>query len=325
MRGPLKKIGWTLASVVFLGSPCAALSEESRCEPATLASSDDALPPAWRAALEDLVEAAAGEGQPWDCSGARISFELSGTEGELSVDLPDGRRVSRPVPSPELVKATGEALLTGVDAHPVPTDASTTKPDKPSPRPQGEPPSTGEPKPSKPLPPPETSWRLLLDAGISGRYTDSPNALWGGGTVRVTVPFGAWSGAAWVRFSLPAHIFEKVPADFAMSDVSVGLSVGRRFIEHPVEIRVSLGPALGVISEAGGYEPDFHEGSRPEIRVGADFQLTWPFLRLGRFFLANDFELSPQNFSGKRRIDPALPPLPVFSLGLSAGVGVAIP
>ena len=329
-----------MIGALVIARPLAARAEPSACEPARLSPDRSArpesdlpdggpvaLPQAWRAALDDLLEAASGEGQPWDCSGALLALSLEGSTAVLTVDLPEGHRVTRAISSPELVKPTGEAVLTRVELGP----STDTTHDSTASRATLSRPTTATSSAARTSEVGKRSSqtgellpRFVLDSGLVARFAAPPSGIWLGGMFRVTIPFDLWSGAAWVRYDVPAWLSQVTPPDFSMSEVCLGLSFGRRFVGEPIELRVSVGPSLAVVREAGGNEPDYHEASRPYVRVGSDIEMAWPFAKVGRLFVANDFEVSPQNFDGQKRLDSTLPLLPTFSVGLTAGVGLAI-
>ncbi len=312
--------------VLAFGFSMSAFAEQS-CVPAHIAKSQSSLPDAWRLALDELIISASGEGQPWDCSGADLELVLHDGRAELDVRLPDGRRASRPLDYPDLVVPVGEALL----ARPVDEASRATTGEKrgassPSTSPRQDSPRA----PSPALPTNGThDPRLLIDAAFVGRVSAAVDAFWTGASLRVIVPYGDWSGGAWVRVDVPAKIFQPVSTHFTMNEVCVGLALGYRILRAPFELRLSGDVSFGVVSMDSGSESvergETGEGSNADFRTGFDLQAAVPFSHIGRFLVGGDFEITPARFAGRHLVTPQLPELPGFSAGLSVGLGVGIP
>lgn len=61
-------------------------------------------------------------------------------------------------------------------------------------------------------------------------------------------------------------------------------------------------------------------------RLGTELRLSVPIVSLLRALVALDAEIAPASLAdGDRRIDPTLPPLPAYGVGLGAGLEVEIP
>jgi hypothetical protein len=178
---------------------------------------------------------------------------LTGAGATLSVEDRSGRIVSRAVASPDEIVPTGKALLAtsaprssepagavgaiAPEILPRPGGARSADVARRS-RPQAEAPERAEP-------------RLRMGALAGPRYAGATNAVWGGATLRGTVPLGEWSAGLWARYDLPAYMIDPVPLDFSMSEVSVGASIGRRLLAGPLELAITLDPSLVVLSMEG--------------------------------------------------------------------------
>lgn len=298
------------------------------CPSAALAATEEELPFGWRAALDSLLKATNQAGRAWGCTGARLSLSLdpNGAGAILRLEERDGRTVERHIATPEDLVPTGEALLASPErpAPPPPAsdDAISTRP---TPRP------TLLKKPidvthDVAIHGPRVEPRLLVDGVLTGRYTGQTSALWGGAAIRGTIPIGAWSAGIWARFDLPAWVFTKVPEDFSMSEVCVGLSVGRRLVASPLELHLLAGPSLAVVAMEGGMEPDFAEGGRVDARVGVELRSLWTIAGVWRAVVSLDGEIAPgaAGSAKGRQVDPALPALPTYTMGLSIGVQASV-
>ena len=215
--------------------------------------------------------------------------------------------------TPEELVLTGEALL-----------ARPQVPEAPEP-PHGLPPWPT--LPPEPAPPSVKEPWLKLDALASGRWSGHVNAVWLGAALRVIVPLQTWEVGVWARYEATVAVPPPTPIDFSIGTASVGVMLGYRALRGPVELTVSIEPAVAVISMDGGPDTtDTLEGSRGDFRVGSRAQMTIPFGLRWRALAALDGELSPGAMaSGKHRtILPGLPPIPSYMLGISLGGEMAL-
>ena len=312
---------WILAAST-LAAAAPASRAHAACEGALATSDGAALPPAWRRALEALLKAAASEGHPWSCSGARIALVVDGPEGpgRLTVTPNDALALTREVEGPEDVVPVGEALL----ARPLERLA----PPAPVVRVVDNSPARPEPPPAPALPEPLREPRLLIDGLASARWSGSPAALWTGGVVRASLPFEAWSLGIWGRFELAAAQLQPEPSDFWMYSGSAGLSIGRRLLARPLELWAALDASVAIVSIDGGPDgtPLGAEGAKADPRIGLRLQGAVPFGPRWRLVFALDGEIGPMGLASARHriISTLLPPIPDFTLGASVGGELAL-
>ncbi len=313
--------------------------------PATTASpAEPPLPGAWEEELARLVTVTSRAGQPWSCQGARVSLHPRDGAMELRVELADGRTVARAVATPVDVVPTGEALLASASASASAEDAGAGEGSPPA-APDAPPAARGTPiqspvrRASSPQVPDSPAGRsgdapgsdqprLLVSAFVSGRVTGPLDAFWGGFGLRALVPFGVATAGLWARFDLPAVVVDATPADFSMAEVSIGPSLGARLVDDPFELHAAFVPSVAVVSMEGGPESELAEGGRVDGRLGAELRATVPMVSLLRATVGVDGEFSPAAAASSdtdRRIDPALPPIPAFTVGVTAGLEVALP
>jgi hypothetical protein len=255
----------------------------------------------------------AAEGHLWSCAGGELHVTLTADRGAtLRLTDPRGREAVRRAPAPDDLVSTAEALLA---QSPAPFDALPS----PSPSPSANPPPASAP--AAPAVLAEREPRLVVEALLAGRFSGTLRSVWGAGTLRVAVPLEAWSVAAWVRYAIP-YVLDPGPVDFSMSDVSVGLSLGRRLVgSGPFELHATLDPSIGFVSMQGGVQSMLAQGAVVDARLAVALRGVLRFTRMWRGVVALDGELAPASIAKARRIDPALPPLPAYSMGASFGVG----
>lgn len=325
-----------IAIAVALGVPVRAAAA---CPPAHFDRVADELPATWRAALGALLAATTAEGRPWSCSGARLSLHV-GKDGraELVVEDVQGRSVRREVPSPDDLVPMGEALLASPLAVPagVPGEAAAAvaseKPGAAAPAPAAPDPkrraASREPPRSVPAasPAPSHTSRIQIDALAGVRYTGPTRAFWAGGTLRVTLPFGAWSGGIWARADVPAFPLDPQQGGFSMTEVCVGVALDRLVLADPFELRIAFEPSIAVVSMVGGAEPLLYDGAKADPRLGVALRGAWPIGGGWRLLGGIEAEGAPAAAgpSKGRRVDPELPELPSFTVGVVLGAGLGL-
>lgn len=312
------------------------------CPETAVASNEQLLSPEWRVSLHDLVKATSKPGFPWSCTGARLSLtqDADGTGAILRIEDRHERSAERHVRSPADLVPTGEALLASterIESEPLDVEVerhegfgAQVQPSaaKSSPEIRGETSKSTRKKPptANQLPNSEKSLfpepRVLVGVFATGRYSGPLNTLWSGFALRGSIPFGDWSVALSGRFNFPAWIFDQVPIDFSMSEMSIQFGIGRRLIRRPFELHTVLDFSMHVVTMEGGDEPNLAEASGADPRVGLDIRTVWPLKGRWRFVVALDGELAPLAFVGSddRKVDDALPPLPSHTIGLSLGL-----
>lgn len=277
------------------------------------------LAPHWLGPVLELCDAL-GTFSDVDPS-ARLRIVPEGQEVIVEVRLTDGRNTLRRVRSPADLRMTVEALLTVPPTTPEPT---------PEPKAPPAPAPIALEMPPEALPPthgsaPDNNFEVESGAMISGRVAGSPGLASVGPAGHASLRVGNWLfglSARWDAYQKPIK-----PADrsFEMDSIAAGLGIGRRFVVDP-SLRVDLGVALLLLNEAQSTESTDGEqaGSIADMRVGTGIRL-WLGSSKVRFLSQLDGELSPTRLRRDIRIDPTLPPLPTWSVGLGLGIGWAGP
>src|SRR6185437_215000 len=217
------------------------------------------------------------------------------------------------------VQPLGEALL----ARPLPPPPNTEPPNAEPPNaeppaavaPAAEAPVAEAPAVAAPLPGP----RALVSAIVAPRYAGKSNLLWGGVTLDATLPFGPWGAGLWVRYDGPSVALDRPGS---LQEICVGAAASRAFAVGPVELRASVRPSAAVLIRPGDHAPD---EVQVDLHVGADARAIIPFTKMLRAVVAFDAELAPLQLGGDDDHDDHRMPLPAYTLGLGAGLEVAIP
>jgi hypothetical protein len=313
------RLGALVAFTTELVAPARATA--AACDPARIVLTG-APSAAWRAAYDELVAAAAAEGHLWSCAGGDLTIDVDGREG-ATVRRRDaqGRTAVRRVAGAEDLVTAAEALLAASALSEVTRERAVAH------EPAVAPPVRDE-RPASPVlvrlvRGVEHEPRLLTDVLLGVRYGGALRSVWGAGTLALAVPIDAWSVGAWVRYAIP-YVVDPKPPDFSMSDAAFGLSVGRQIVRSGVlELSGVFSPSLGFVSMQGFDEPNLAQGSLLDARLGLALRAVFRWTRRWRGVATLDGEVAPMDAVKARYIDPMLPPLPVWSLGASFGLGAA--
>jgi hypothetical protein len=162
--------------------------------------------------------------------------------------------------------------------------------------------------------------RVELGIGAEGRMSGAPTYLSAGGTGYAGLRPGAWLFAIIARWQ-PSEVPAKgAVAGFEMESAGAGFLVARRFLRTHA-LGVDAGATVLMLVDTQSVEtrtPD-EVGSAADARFGL---LVRALLGAGawRFAPSIDADLAPARIRRSIRIDPDLPPLPKWSIGLGLGV-----
>ena len=259
-------------------------------------------------------------GMPWSCAGGALLLRLDGDDrAVLRFRDPEGQEVERRVPSPRALVATAEALM----ARPLLRSSPPSPPiDDARERAAERPPADDGAAPA-PSARPREELRYIVDATAGIRFSGPAAAVWFAPELRATVPLEAWSVGVWMRYGLP-YVFEVIPRDFAMTQVNLGISGGRRLLSAPIDLRVSFNPSLSVISMDGDVNHDEIAGAKIDLYLGGALSAAIPFSKTWRGVVVLDAEMVPAAIKAERRIDPLLPALPAYEIGAAFGVELVV-
>jgi hypothetical protein len=283
------------------------------CQPVRIVGKLTSLDRRWRDALDALARATAQEGLPWSCPGGSITLTPEATGGAvITVTDARGQAVSRRVAGPDELVPTGEALLA-------------------SPLEESAPPARDEAPPAPVAPALPADPRAQIQVLIGPRASGPGAIAWGSALGRVQLPLGPWSLGFWTRYDLHLAGPSGPWMYFRTSAFSAALSVGRRIVSQPFELRATLDPSIAVvIMEAGSEDVPHPQGAKPALRLGTSLSGLFPINGVLRGVVSLDGEFAPAGLGGGlRNIDtvdqpPQLPPVPVYTAGLLLGIEASI-
>ncbi|MEZ4443588.1 MAG: hypothetical protein R3B72_31240 [Polyangiaceae bacterium] len=285
------------------------------CEPARAVGDLDGLPAAWGDALSDLVDATRDPSQPWGCPRALVALAVAGEGATLVVERPGARSMERPVTAPADLVPIGKAMLARAEAAP--------PPELPAPPP---PASAGPDAATSDAPA-----AAYLDATAAFRYHGTSNVMTAGASLRGTLPVGQLRiGLAGRYTQLVAPLSNQQP-ELGFTDLGITAILGYQLVDAPVRFVAGLTGSVVVVGlETEGPDPigdlDDRERDQVDARLGLEARLAVPLGSVFSFLSALEVEMAPAALAQlDRRLDAALPFLPSYVLGLSAGLEVSVP
>lgn len=236
----------------------------------------------------------------------------------VAVTLADGRSTSRRVHVPEALRPTLEALI----VLPPERRPSAAVADAPPP-----PPTHQELPPAPPPAPPfvaaEPRVGIELGGGVGARLASHAyRSLAVDAFAQVRV--GSWLLGTVFRWDFLGQKEAPLVSTFETETVGAGLLVARRQGFGFGALDVGVTPRLAVETQTYETSGGEHSLDSTDVRLGAFARLAFGTGAL-RGLLALDAELSPTRLRRTIRLDPLLPPLAAWSLGVSAGLQWAAP
>lgn len=312
----------SLASLLVAGQAAA-----DPCPPARVDPAMSAPPRAWQTALDELVAASADASQPWGCPDSQVSLELPEDRryALLSVAGPDGRTAERLVGSPADLVPAGKALLARVDPA-----VESSAPESRRPTAFAQPPA---PAPDQvTLRAEDDGPRAYFDGQATSHYVGATDGIMVGGALRATLPVHPWMAGLFGRYEGLVHSFSSGLDELAVDALAVGLYGGYRLVDAPARLDVGLTGSLvilnmdGEIAGPGGVDEQEAEKGAADARLGTELRLGVPLSPSWHALAAVDAELAPGALGGEedRVLDPLLPPMPAYAVGLSVGVEGAL-
>ena len=299
------------AGLLFGAAPAAAV-----CEPARPMGNLTSLPETWRNELNALVSATADEGQPWGCPGALVALSLDDEGATLHVDRRGAQTMARHVASPLEVVPMGKAMLAQTVAA------------APPPEPDGRAERILEKVAADAVAHEPQPARGYVDASGTVRYLGNSRLLVAGGGVRGTLPVDDFRVALAARYTELVNALGFADADPGLSTLAVSGIVGYQLVDDPVQLTVGSSGTVALVSQAAeGPDPegdaDDAERSTVDGRMGTEVRLAIPLVSIVDFLVSLDAELAPGSID--RVLDPILPAVPAYTVGMNAGVQVRIP
>lgn len=246
---------------------------------------------------------------------ARLHITPAGDDVLLEATLGDSRSARRKIQSPDDLFTIVEALTVVIPSEKPaarqPAAPAAVNVPPPAPKPHVEPKVKPEPKPR--------DLGVELGAAVEARFSGSPSYLSAGIAGYASIRPDEWFfgvTARWQPSEIPAS---GAAPGFEMESAGAGFVVGHRVVDTPM-VDLDVGASTLVLVDTQSLEtrvPD-EVGSATDVRFGLLVRAlvgrsSW------RFAPAIDADLAPTRLRREVRIDPSLPPLPAWSVGLALG------
>ena len=185
--------------------------------------------------------------------------------------------------------------------------------------------------------------RALIEATGSARYAGFSQFMMAGGGIRGTLPVGAWYGSLALRYTTVVAELGTAAPELSAWELGMMGALGYSVIRDPVRLDLGLVGGIAIVDmsareasapasegedEDGDDEEgdDLAEGSVVDGKMGIELRLSIPMVDVLNLLVALDGDLAFASLGDSaRRIDPALPPVPGYSVGLSVGLEVGVP
>jgi hypothetical protein len=299
---------------VLLDSPFAR-ADDARCTSARVVEAA-ALTAPWRSAVDALRGDLASLR---DCLPSTISIAPAPGGVRLTLTTADGRRAERFVTSPDALGAVAVGLVASIPADVAPPAADAAKAAAPddaravasaTSRTDGIPAAPQATLAARPV---------RVDAGaIAGIRVGMPTrVLVADVELRADVLVEGWFLLAAVRYApLGVRFANPTIPGYVYDEVVVSIGAGRRFGQPPFVLDAAIATSLAVMTEEGDV-PDGTGGTTSGARIAANARLLFGRSR-ARVAASVYTELAP--VGAAPTVDPALPSLPTWTVGVGVGV-----
>ena len=261
----------------------------------------------WRTLRADLVEHLRALHDLDPC--ARIRVEPHGDGLRVDVETGDGRVASRQVASEAELLRASEALLT-LPPQPAPSTPASSAAASPLELPPSDPAPTMSAEQAQ----------VELAAGASLRIGGRPLFAGGGLSGFADIVLDRWLLGVSARWDVADVVTEPTLMDYRMISAGIGVNLGRRWQLDHTSLDVLVGPNVVIENQDADYQERDIYGSAADLRLDLGVRISGPRRSRWRVFFGADAEASPARLKKQRFVDPALPPLPSWSAGLSLGV-----
>ena len=298
---------------VLLHSPLAR-ADDARCASARVVEAAE-LSASWRAAVGPLREELAALRE---CLPSTLSIAPAPGGVRLTLVTPDGHRAERLVTSPGALAAVAIGLVASIPAEVAPSATDTVASEE-APEAATAPSRAREASNPAELPAPLTARPARVEAGATAgiRVAMPTRLLVPDIELRADVLVEGWFLLAAVRYA-PLGMRFATPAipGYVYDEVVVSIGAGRRFGRPPLVLDTAVATSLAVMTEEGDI-PDGTGGTTSSARVAANARLLFGRSR-ARVAVSLSTELAPVGVAPT--VDPTLPSLPTWSVGVGVGV-----
>ncbi len=269
----------------------------------------------WRRALQAAREALSTRPNLDRC--AAVALTPSDAGMHVQVDLADGRAASRNVRDAEALAPTLDALLSLPEEEamtPLTSGGSLEEPESTM--------EKGAPR--------RSVQRVHFEAGVGAMSRVAAPPLYAsvGLAAFAQVSLDPWLAGVTARWDATDELVtESSPSGFNMQTLGLGVAVGARSEHERLTLDTTIGPEILAENQeafGGDANPDGIGGGVTDFRLDLSLRLSTSSGAI-RFFAQADADASPSRLRRQRQLDPGLPTLPSWSMGLALGAACGTP
>ena len=291
-----------------------ATADGARCTSAQVVESAE-LTASWRIAVVRLRDELASLRE---CSPSTLSVGPAPGGVRLTFTTTDGRRAERVVTSPGALAEVAVGLVASIPVDVMPPAEDEEAHDERAEVPVAQPAAEDAAKPAEAANP-LAARPVRVEAGATAgiRLGMPTRVLVTDIELRADVLVEGWFLLAAVRYAPLGVRFASPPIPgYVYDEVVVSIGAGRRFGRPPFVLDAAIATSLAVMTEEGDI-PDGTGGTTSDARIAANARLLFGRSRV-RVAASLYTELAP--VGAAPTVDPTLPSLPTWTLGLGVGV-----
>ncbi len=259
-----------------------------------------------------------------DCVDITLVLEAAGTRGRLVAITRDGQHTEREVEEPSSLRALAIGLIAAPTPEPAPP-MSNDDPLRPSAaeRPPKDTEPVAEPEPARratKMSPRDRSLHFVLGAETGVRMGEPTRVAMSEVVLRAHVSARDWLVGINARYApFGARVGgSKVPG-FTYSEAGMGIDLGRRVRLGLGALDLFVSPGVAITTMVGDVPDDDVGGTDYDVRVSGAARFLFPFAGSWRPSATLDAAVSPLSLGSPKSLDPVLPFLPTWSIGLRVG------
>ena len=263
-----------------------------------------------------------------DCVEVTLVLEAAGARARLVAITREGQHTERDIGEPSALRALALGLIAVATPEPSPSmsdedplrpSAADQPPHDPAPGVASE---VGMARPPAKQPARDKPVHFVLGVETGVRLAEPSRVVMGEVNAHAEVAARNWLVGLSVRYA-PFGVRaggKRIPG-FEYTELAVGPDFGRRIGVGPFALDLLLSPSVVVTSEGSAVaDPDNDvDATNVDVRLSTAARLMLPFAGTWRPCLTLDADVAPFSIGAPTSVDPILPPLPTWSLGLRLG------
>jgi hypothetical protein len=253
------------------------------------------------------------QGEDLDAS-VELQISAENRDVVLRAALPDGRRATRYIRDPTQLELALGALATKPPQRPEPNheQSSTSQPSAIADRPPTQAPARVQ------LVPHERRLSLEIGAGASLHVAGTPTALAPSISAYAGLFTGQWLGTLTVRWDPLQVLTTSSVSGVEMESAGAGFTVLRSFTSAPVRFDAGIEALLLLETQSVEANDGEHAATGADFRLGVTSRALFG-RNNPRWTLSLSANASPARLRRELRLDPLLPPLPQWEVGMGVG------